>query len=350
MRWLSIFALLLTSAAASAQTFDLQPYGFKPTRNEDYRPHWGSSEVHYLADGSLLVAFHSQVMITGARDPVSRELEPVDLLHLDAHSGKVLAHSRELVSPYFQYLWPRESGFLLFSGEQLRILNDNLKLERDFKIPDGVSAIGVAPVINALTVYLRSEEQTQEVRILDLSSFKERESYQVVNGSTPIFLRGGYAAVAHDLRGNRILKLVHGGLTQRIKLPQLPCRSRVEAVSAEAEAVFTCGRFTVFGQDGGQILEGHIGGDEGDPIVIRAARAPRFALVSIAGFSGYPQDEQRIFGRAFHVTIYDLRQGKKIFSLKVSPMPKIGGAFALSPDGKHLAILKDGAVEQVEVP
>lgn len=355
MRWWLTVVLLLSHAAVWAQatashTIDLQPYGFRPTRNEDYRPHWGSSEVHYLADGSLLISFHSRVMIAGAHDPISRLLQPIELLHVDAKTGKVLAHTREMASAYVQDLWPRKNGFLLFAGDQLRIFDNDLKLERGFRVPDGVTAVGVAPTANALAVFLRSEEQTQEVHMLDLSSFAERESYAIVNGSNPVFMRNGYAVVAHDRGGNRELKLVNGGLVKRIALPRLPCRSLLEAVSPEAVAVSTCDQFTVFGEDGNKILDWRLGGDEGDGIMFLAAQAPRFGVATIAGFSGYPRDQQRVYGKAFHISIYDLKQGKKIFSIKVSPMPKIGGAFALSPDGKHLAILKDGAVEQVEIP
>jgi hypothetical protein len=330
-----------------AQTFDLRPYGFTPTHNEDYRPQGDSSQVQYLPDGSLLIAFHSQVMIAGAGNPIVRALQPVDLLRLDSQTGKLLAHVRTLVSRDVRYLWPTGHGFLLFAGNKLYTYSNDLKLEREYRIPDGVAAIGVAPALNALAVYLRSSELDEEVKILDLSSFGVRESYNIVNGSHPVFLREGYAVVAHDRQGNRLLKLNHGGLIRRLELPQLPCRSELQEVSAEAVVAFTCERFSVFTRDGVKVLEGRLSGDEDEPQLFTAAHAPRFGMASIAGFAGHPLDQQRIHGKEFHVSIYDLEKKQKIFSRKVSPLPKIGGSFALSPDGHHLAILKDGELEQV---
>ena len=347
MCWLRMVIWIVLVPVAPAQTFDLRPYGFTPTHNEDYRPQEDSSLVLYLPDGSLLVAFHSQVMIAGAHNSIVRALQPVDLLRLDPQTGKLLAHVRTLVSRDVRYLWPTEHGFLLFTGNHLSTYGNDLKLEREYQIPDGVAAIGVAPALNALAVYLRSSDLDERVKILDLSSFEVRESYTVVNGSHPAFLREGYAVIAHDRQGNRLLNLNRGGLIRRLALPQLPCRSQLQEVSAEAVAAFTCDQFSVFTRDGAKVLEGRLSGDEDEPQVFSAAHAPRFGLASIAGFAGHPLDQQRIHGKEFHISIYDLEKKQKIFSRKVSPLPKIGGSFALSPDGHRLAILKDGEVEQI---
>jgi hypothetical protein len=84
--------------------------------------------------------------------------------------------------------------------------------------------------------------------------------------------------------------------------------------------------------------------------VFNAFGANRFGYASLLGFSGYPADEQREHASGYRLSVIDVGQKRKVFSQKITPLPKLGGAFAISSDGKHVAALEDGAVEIFDVP
>ncbi len=354
--WLTLLVLISTTPAASpktnqqsTQTFDLRPYGFVPTRNEDYAPRDYSSLVQYLSDGSIVIAFHSQALVGGARDPEERNLQPMDLLRIDSRSGQLLARAQVLVTPHVAFMWPTNNGILLFSGNSLSFLDPALKPVRRVKLPAGVTAVGMVPSLNEIAAFVQATDFTQTVKMIDLATLEVRESYEVVSGSHPAFLQEGFVVVVHDKEGNRLLRVRDRSNEHMIALPQLPCASRAVDISPVAALVITCGHYTAVNAQGAKLVEGDLSIDEDQPQVFSASKAPRFGLASIAGFAGYPRFEQRRYGREYHVVIFDLVRGKKIFSLKVKPMPKLGGAFALSPDGRKLAILKDGLLEQVPI-
>lgn len=124
--------------------------------------------------------------------------------------------------------------------------------------------------------------------------------------------------------------------------------------------------FVSFGCHGGnipQVLGGfNMGGDEmweqnlfGDFVAVSFSFAPqggRFAMGRVLGdpaleFSGsvltsnYTSDS---------VTVYQTESGKQIFHTDCSPIARAGQNFALSPDGRELAAIRNGAIEVFALP
>ncbi len=134
-----------------------------------------------------------------------------------------------------------------------------------------------------------------------------------------------------------------------LPVKQSDCRPTLGKLPDNRVLVNVCTRFWVYDNNAEILLQQNLKFDDTVIAIAPAAAAPRFALIMIEGASRAPLDMQRIQGQSFRAEIYDLASHSAVRSLKVRPMPKLGGAFALSPDGKTLAVLKDGSLEQVPV-
>jgi hypothetical protein len=349
-RLLRASILLLASVGCVAQTFDLRPYGFLPTRNEDYKPREYTGIVQYLADGSLVVSFHLQgVLVASPRGP-ERNLEPVEIVRLDSRTGRLLARTRAMASIGIPYLWPKGDGLLLVAGPWLLELGPDLKKRTEMRIGPNVDTISLVPALQALAIYPKSTEAITTVELMDWNTRQPISLWEMPFGVHAAFFRDGYVAVAHDKEGQRYLRVVHGNDQFQAKVPELPCRTKLLELKSDAALALTCEQFEVVNEEGRIVMEGSLGQGDEAPVVFTASAAPRFGIATIEGFPSFARDEQRIHGKQFRIAVYDLEKRAKIFSYKVDPLPKLGGAFALSPDGRRMALLEDGQVRQIDLP
>jgi hypothetical protein len=340
-------ALFVLCCAALAQAIDLRPYGFLPTHNEQYLPREFSSIVQYLNDGSLLVSFRT-TQVVQARNPYERSQQPIKLLHLDS-SGKLLGEMETLVNRDVPYLWPTKDGFLLISSPGLIFYSADLKRVREYVLSAEVTAIGIVPTLDTIVEFLRTTEPLVPVRHVDMETSQLRGESRTLAGLHPAWMRDAYAIVAHSKKdGQRIIRVHSAAGDREIPLPQLPCRSKLAEVSPSAVMALTCEHLDVVDDRGEKMFSAKVQDGAGQVFISRGGQ--RFGYAVITGSGMFVADEQRKHGTEYRVTIFDLDKKSKVFSIKVAPAPKLGGAFALSPDGRHLAILKDGELEQIAVP
>lgn len=350
MRW-ALVVMLVTAAFASdpakRHTIDLKPFGYEPTRNEDLRPREFVNEVEWMPDGSLVVAFRSASLVAGARKGV-RDLQPTEMVRVDADSGKLLARTNVFVSRNTTYLHPSPVGVLAVEGAMLVEYSPDLKPERRYSLTENVAGVDLWPETGTAVVYSKSAEPEVSAAVLDLRTQSVRADYKVKHGARIAPLRDGYAVTAHDKDGRRVVRIVGERKITDVGLPMLPCPTHIATVAADAAVAVTCFEWTLFDGSGRVIANHRLGSNEDSPYLF--ASGGRFGMATYMGFAGYPKDEQRIFAKAMRVTVYEVATGQKMFATDVSPMPKLGGSCALSQDGRRLAILKDGEVEIIDLP
>jgi hypothetical protein len=342
-------AVLLLCVAGTAQSrrIDLTPYGFRPTSNESYKPHAYSSYVYFLSDQSLLISFRIPDLVKNTKRKLGRDLGKVRIVHLDG-TGRKLGSVDMLVSRYVPYLWPTRDGFAVVSGDLILFSPEMRELRRLSPAPK-TEAIRIVPTLNAMAVFEKPQGMKQEVALIDMSTLQPTKTYEVDAGMLPAFTQDGYAVLGHN--GDQlVVRMMRGEHRTEISLPPLPCRPRLTEATADAVVAGVCERYVVAKVDGGILMNGQLQSDEGDTQVFNAFGANRFGYASLLGFSGYPVDEQREHASGYRLSVIDVGQKRKVFSQKITPLPKLGGAFAISSDGKHVAALEDGAVEIFDVP
>src|SRR5438270_13389670 len=104
LRWLLMLICAASGHAQKRHRVDLTQYGFKPTQNREYVPREFLNEIEFLPDGSLVVAFRSPSLVSGAVPKSVRNLQPTEMLRVDADTGKLLATTRLFVSRGVPYL------------------------------------------------------------------------------------------------------------------------------------------------------------------------------------------------------------------------------------------------------
>src|SRR5947209_5941064 len=350
MRWLPWLLMLTCAASAHAQKrhrIDLTQYGFKPTQNREYIPREFLNEIEFLPDGSLVVAFRSPSLVSEAVPKSVRNLQPTEMLRLDADSGKLLATTRRFVSRGLPYLSPSPVGVMVVEGGVLVEYSPDLKVERRFTLTPNIGGLALVPERDAMVVYEKSVDLQQRVQVLNMSTQSVEDTYTLQHGTRIAPLKGGFVMTAHDAKGNRVARIYTALGTKDIILPMLPCLTHIATVSSTAAVAMTCSEWILFDVSGNVLSKHRFSSDEDSPYVF--AGKGRFAISTYLGFAGYPRDEQREHAKAMRVAVFDLATGGKLFSTDVNPLPKLGGSCALSRDGKRLAILEDGFVEVIDL-
>jgi len=340
-----------SAATATANTIDLRPFGFKPSSNDQLLAVDYTSTVAFLADGSLLVGFRSGALIhrdkTLAHQRSRSDVQAIKLLHFD-RSGKLIKTSLIPTVKNAPFLWPTANGgFLVRGTDSLDLYDADLVLKRSGRLPADPAEVAVPPPGDRAVVTFRGRD-LDLVKVVDSAALTLERTLELPPHAPQAFLAGGYALLLHDANDKPLLEI---DAAKRVNVPLAPmeCFPRLRSISSDAVALAYCDHLQAFNSDGRRIFDHHLSADQGALRIFSAARAPVFGFATITGMSGADAVEQRIFGDAFMVYVADLTAGRILFKQKVSPLPRVGGAFALSPDGQTLAILRDGALDLLPI-
>lgn len=343
--------LLATSAVAQVAGIDLKPYGFLPTKNVAYLPEFNSSAVTYLTDGSLVVGFRLAGQMMDKTSGAQRERMPVRLLRFDARTGKLLARTDTTVEHGVAFLLGAPENNVLLPGMgTFVLLNAALRETGRFDLPADTDGVDVAVGAGSFAVGVK-RGANEHIQVVTLPRFQSSKEFEIEDGAPMALLSDGWASLREDGKDDFKLVFTRNG-SEKQRITQLPmrafdCHPTMGKVPGNAVLLNACDRFWVYDENANPMLEANLRFDDTVVAIASSSAAERFALIMIEGYSRADLVKQRIFGESFRVTVYDLKKGAEVRTIKVKPMPKLGGAFALSPDGKTLALLKDGAVEQV---
>ncbi len=345
---------LLFAAIAPGQvgSINLQPYGFKPTTNAAYRPEFNTSAVAYLTDGSLVVAFRRVAEIMEKSPAQGRHNMPIRLLRFDARSGKLLAQAdAEVVrgmSASFLASAP-DSDLLLLGPAKFTLLNSELRTIGVLGFPARTTRIDLSAGASFIAAGVRDGTR-ERFGVISVPSFTLVKNFELPAALPIVILSDGYASIRYGQGGTLELLLeTDKERTARVAANSLDCRSVFGVLPQNHVAVVGCHHFWIYDEHAERVLKGDIGFDDDLVGIASSSGSPRFAFITIEGFSGAPMDQQRIYADSLRAIVYDLSTRSKVRTIKIKPMPKLGGAFALSPDGKTIAVLKDGEVDQISL-
>ena len=271
--------------------------------------------------------------------------------------------------------WPRR--VLVHVGNELRLYGPNLKLERRLALKGPLAFVRVAPSGSCLAVGIvherhsaaihrelaeaenRDPEEDVEVQLLN-PDFRTLVTVTRSSRSVPPVLTDNGEIRVPTIGKNRwrIADYTWTGQRRVLKQVESTCRPEVTSLPPDLLFVTGCDRladgkwYRMLRTDGKLVLKGDSPSSEQGQSACGMAGSSLFA-VGVAELSK-PLNVASAFHSAdlkhLRVSVYRAQNGKKISGVTISdPLPTVQ-TFALSPDGRHLAILQNEQIVLYALP
>jgi len=298
---------------------------------------------------------------------------------LEIPSGKVVREADWFLHDRRRYLWPLDSGtFLLRKLNSLYIVDSNLHERLLLKSPTNLLWVSVTPDGSQIIVETENEKKAPApasrstaksqpkyvAKFLDVKTLAPQRTLLLNNLTDLTGTSSGYADVIR--KGDIWLVQFGPTVTKRRNLARVRSRT-IPAVLYPTENSLLVGRcaiagcqfgVTTFTLTGHRLWRQHWPGLRSYPEISRSQDQSRFSISSLRvdAVTTRPvlddsQDdpfqkqvsERDVFRQ--EVQVFDTASGTPVLSVSISPAVVTGQNVSLSPDGRHLALLRGSAVE-----
>ncbi len=399
------FALIVTPLLGSSleppRRIPLDPLGYQPLSTQFLLAGGSMLTLHYVDDTHLLLTFNvHRLMHRLPDDPEDDQDRSVDALLLELPEGRILARTTWRLHDHGQYLWSIGHGrFLLRVRDTVTLFAPLANLapgepfrEHPFLNTQNrrIAEIMVSPDDSLLTVetvkrtppvprpktplfgptppppppqltsvqfnFYRLPEPSDPTQTL-------RPQYAGVirantTGTIPTS-SAGYLAVLDQGRQHWAFDFdSYSGQKKELAPFDSVCRPSPFFVSRSEFIAFGCrsgnhrqilGGFNMRGEE---TWEQNLYSDYISPTLVFSHSRGRFALGRVLVHSAATPDQPLLpeeMGTQT-VVVYQAVSGRQILRVECSPIEPAGQNFALSPDGLHLALVRDNAIEIDTLP
>lgn len=338
------------------------------------------SSLDFIDSEHLLFTFHVSKLLRRDRDASpSGDDQMIHADVLDLPSGKVVTSTDWRMHDHSRYLWPLSGGrFLLRQGNVYQIMDATLKPAGSIRSaapvlntqvsPDGNLMLveGAAPADpEAKKAVLDNQEDDSPpahqavIAIMDVDSRALQAQFRT---PVPIILpitSSGYVGVREEKENDyRITFLPFHGQKVVLGYVASTCTPRETFLSATALMIASCGPDTpalyldAWTIDGKKLWQGRRDGLTTWPTFSMALNGSRFAVGLLRVNEPISTPDSLTDGqvRGQIVQVFDTQTGTLLLSTDASPVLSAGQNFALSPDGKRIAILRNGAIDVYGIP
>ena len=369
----------------------VEPLGFVPPARFFMPYRIPSATLDYLDATHLLFTFHvASLMHRELHDPAEDQDQTVRALVLNLPDGKVASEGTWRLHDRSRYLWTLGNGLFLLRQRDTLYISDKSLVLKDYLHPEGslasvqVSPDGStvvaqyaqpapesedgrpagAPSLGAPSLgddapHLPSKPQQYSILVVNTRERKAARVGHVPHAVLLPMVEGGYLGVqpAKGRQWNVDLSSFSGDSRVVASVPST-CQPTVIPVSMQAFLALSCLPYNSNQLVDAFDLEGHKLWEQtwqsrftwGTMAYSKAGNRFAYGSVEINHQLGAldPVDDASILGQP--VGIFNLQSGKLDTVLDATPILTAGQNFALSPDGDHLAILRDGAIEVYMLP
>ncbi|MEO8724835.1 MAG: hypothetical protein ABI383_01820 [Acidobacteriaceae bacterium] len=348
----------MASAQAKLRSIDLRPYGLEPVTNREYKARIFTSALEYLKDGSIVVAFPAAYSSLDLNHERTFNTERATVLHFDPHSGKLLHRFEGLVSNELRFLAATaDGGFLLVQRREVVFYSRECVATGSIQLPLDIESVEVSPSRRYITL-AGSTGDMLHVTVVDTATRASVRQYEV-HGGPIVVLSDGYATLKTytvqgvSIGGVRRIAIVGHGQQVNFAVPQpktvdlgmaFDCPVAFEAASDDSIVYATCGLMQVVDERGRRVFKDVVK----HSTVVRtqpAMEGARLAYSLVRGPYAKTTEQLRASGKDFSIRVADLGTGRIVATVPIVPFPRIGGVFALSVDGRELAVMNDVTLE-----
>ena len=342
------------------------------------------SSLDFIDVHHLLFTFHEPKLLR--REDGSGKSDDDQVIHavvLNLPGGEVQASTEWRMHDRSRYLWPLAGGkFLVRQRNSYSLTDESLKLHPYIEVPTPVLETEVSPDGRVLAIEHEYERHTadqhrkleaQAIQYGDpppaedtqitLINVASREVLAALRTESPIHLpitSTGYIGVARDKGEDEFLVrfIPFAGQEQVLGRVASTCTPHENFLNPKALFIESCGPkspdifLDAWTTDGKKLWNGHREGHLVWPTFAYSRAGDRFAVsllhVTHAVDSADSLSDEDV--REQVVQVFDSATGTLLMATTVSPILTAGQNFALSADGEHLAVLRNGAIEIYQVP
>jgi len=366
-------------ATAPAITMPIRQLGFFAAPDREMYSLDHDVAISYLGANRLLFTFNPHILVprAGAEAGLPR-LHIVRAALIDLLTMKVVRTVDWRVHDAQQYLWSMGNDrVLIHVGEELRMYGPGLKLEQKLALGGPLAFARVSPSGSYVAVgairerhsedvhrqlaeaEAREPEEDVEVKVLD-ANFHTLATVMRSSRELPPILSDEGEIRLSTIGKNRWRISEHSWTGEQRMLKQLDSTCRPEIASLPPDLLFVtgCDRlaegkwYRILRPDGKLVLKGSSPSTENGHRASGSAGSRVFA-VGITELAKAIDDSSAFHSsdvKDLHVAVYRVEDGKKLTAVTISdPLPTLQ-TFALSPDGRQLAVLDNSQIVFYALP
>jgi DNA-binding beta-propeller fold protein YncE len=260
-----------------------------------------------------------------------------------------------------RYLWMLADGrFLLRDRDGLQAGDADLKTEPFAPLPGQFLSLQTDPSQKTVVVSSVEPPSTDATTcVIDAQTGKVRQTTRARTSPELPINEDGFLETAHEKYDQWSLKLTAFDGTQKI-LGHIAsnCAPSASFIAAQQILITGCNQrhipmLTAVSTDGKTLWQSEIPLTYLPPLQLNAANGSRFIRESIVFKKAPSSGNDTLWVKAVQgqvVQVYDSATGKPLLELPVSPVLDAGGNVAISPSGKHVAVLNNGSIQVYDLP
>jgi hypothetical protein len=360
------------------------PLGYRPPGSLYMLSGKTFSSLDFIDADHLLFTFRLPRLMRREESPGRSDNDQViQAVTLSLPGGSVLATSEWRMHDRSRYLWPLGDGkFLVRQRNTYALTDDSLNLHPYIEVATQVLETEESPDGRVLVIEHEFERHTAEehtkleaqavqygepppaedtqITLIDIAS---RKVLTALRTETPIHVpvtSSGYVGVAKEKSEDQFLIRFFPFEGQSVVLGKVAstCRPHENFLSQNALIIESCGPkspdayLDAWTTDGKKLWSGRREGHLVWPNFAYSRTGDRFAVSLLRINHTIDLADSLIDDdvREQVVQVFDSATGTLLMSTAASPILTAGQNFALSQDGKRLAVLHDGAIEIYKVP
>ena len=356
----------------------IKDLGYRPRVTQEFGRFDYEAAIAYLGSKQILFTFNPHELVPRPeREPLAA-LRTVRAVLIDLGSMRGIRTIDWRVPDANQYLWPvGEDHVLVHVGRELRLYGPGLKVEQRYSLGGPLAFVTMSPASNYFAVGVFRERHTPaihrqlldaesdepeedvELRILD-SDFRPRASVlRSSHNAPPVLTELGELQVSGSAKSRwRLTERTWDGQTRPVATLSSSCRPEVASMANNLLFVVGCDRTTgarwhrVLRLTGRPLFKGAGTAAELAQTASWTADSVIFAIgIASASKSILPNEVFRITDIDHQrINVYESGKGQRLFDVTIpSPLPTFQ-TFALSPEGKQLAVLHTDQIDLYSVP
>ena len=375
------------SDAKPSTRIDLSAVGFRePSRMDRISEYQPSLSLDFVDTDHVLLTFNRKQLIKRLPDCTPDHEDR--LMHaevVEIPSGKVVVETDWYLHDRRRYLWALSPGrFLLRKWNSLYLVDSNLRETLLLKSPKDLLWVSVTPDGNEIIIETENDKKPADsghpsssksqpkfqVQFVDVKTLANQRMLLFNNFTNLTGTSAGYA----DVIRKRDIWLLRFGPTVSKRHNLARVRSQTTPVVLyPTENTLLVGRcatsgcnygVTAFSLTGQRLWRQHWPGLRSFPEVSRSQDSSRFSVSTLLVDSGpsgssnsidsdddpfQPKVSERDMLRQ-EIQVFETASGTPVFSVSISPAVVTGQNVSLSPDGRHLALLRGSALELFDLP
>lgn len=365
-------------AGNDAATISILPLGYKPRPGQMQTDFGNEETLTWLNSSHLLFAFNPHLLI--ARDATSHlnaTRRVIRAVLLDVQNPSMARTVDWEITDTHRFLWPIDGNrILVHAGNELRIYDENLEVERRISLAGPLSFVRIAPNGNLMAIATLRERHSPELHTR-LHEELGREPEEDVDVS---ILDDGLNTIAHasTVSGLRPPTLLNEGQVSLLSEPNLHyqltlntwdnkaitlarftsgCSPEISSVAPDLLFLVTCsatggtGVYRVIRADGKVLLRGEASPGESGQEIVGDHRTGIFAIKAVRATN---QLSPGVHFRATdleseEICVYRAEDGKRLHAVRVQNPSASYGSYAVSPDGTQLAVLSQTQIRLISL-